>query len=133
QRIGVRALDADKDGEEICLAHQRQQRVVVGEVDRSLGREAEGIAVRLLPADQVWQESLHGLLVADEVVVDEIDPAAMPEPIQGIELGEHLSRGLDPGYPAVELDDVAELAGERTPPRELNADVDIVAALQQVE
>src|SRR5260221_2151857 len=51
--------------------------VVVGKIDRGLGREAKRIAVCLLPVDQMRQKGLHRLLVADEVVVNEIEMAAI--------------------------------------------------------
>jgi hypothetical protein len=133
QRVAVRTLDADEHGEEIRFPHQRQQRVIVREVNRGLGREAERIAPRLLPSDQVRQESLHSLFVADEVVVDKIDPAAMPKLIKPVEFGQHLFPGLDPRLAPVEFDDVAELAVEGAATRELHADMDVIGALQQVE
>ena len=49
QRLVIGALDADEEREEIGVAHQRQQLVVVREVDRGLGGELERKAVRLLP------------------------------------------------------------------------------------
>src|SRR5204863_8310508 len=76
---------------------------------------------------------LHCLFVADEIVVDKIDPAAMPKLIKPVELGQHLFRGLDPRLAPVELDDVAELAVEGAATRELHADMDVIGALQQVE
>jgi hypothetical protein len=41
--------------------------------------------------------------------------------------------GLGARRTAVELDDVAEFAGERTAARELNADIEILLELEQVE
>ena len=92
QRLGVRAFDADEDAEEIGLVHQPQQLGIVGEIDRGLGRELERIVVRLEPGRQLGQEGLHGLLVADEVVVDEVDVAAIAELVERVEFGQHLRR-----------------------------------------
>ncbi len=50
------------------------------------------------------------LLVADEVVVDEIDVAAIAGAVQGLKFGQHLLVGLGARLAAVKLDDVAELA-----------------------
>src|SRR5262245_1552749 len=49
------------------------------------------------------------------------------------ELSQHLRVGLGAGHAAVKLDDVAELAVERATARELNADVEIVAEVEEVE
>ena len=90
KRLGVRALDADEEGEEIRLLHHLQQLIIVGDVHRGFGRELERIVVRLLPGLQLGQESLERLLVADQVVVDEVDMAAVAELIEPLELRKHL-------------------------------------------
>src|SRR5215469_5097165 len=131
--LAAHPCDADENGEEIRLAHECQQGIIIGNVDRGLGGELEGIAALLLPGDQVRQESLHRLLVADEVVVDKVEMPAISDTVERVELGEHLLHGLDPRHTAVELDNVAELAIERTPARELNAIKGVLAAFQQVE
>src|SRR6516162_5881247 len=59
--------------------------------------------------------------------------AAIAERMKRIELGEHLRRRLGTRHPAVELDDVAELAQERAAARELHADIHVVLELQQIE
>ena len=61
----------------------------------------QGIAVLLLPFDQMRQHVLGGLAIADEIVVDEIDHRRMPLlPAHGVELGGDLrgvfSRGCRP-------------------------------------
>ena len=133
QRLGIRAFDADEHADEIRLVHQPQQFVVVGEIERGLGGELERIIVRFEPRLEVRQECLHRLLVADQIVVDEIDMAAIAERVERIEFRQHLRRGLGARHPAVELDDVAEFAGERTAARELHADIEIAIELQQIE
>ena len=72
------------------------------------------------------------LLVADEIVVDEVDMAAIAEVVERLQLGEDLIGGLGARHAAVQLDDVAELAGERAAARKLHADVEIVLELEQV-
>jgi len=70
-----------------------------------------------------------------------ITPATSPHPVQrlhplgeqGIELGEDLSDGLDPGAPAECHDDVAELALERAAARELEAAEQVLPHFNQVE
>ena len=61
------------------------------------------------------------LLVADEIVVDEIDRGGMPALApHGIELGGDLLRGFQPRLAAVEPRDVAELAAVRAAAGELH-------------
>ena len=72
------------------------------------------------------------LAVADEVVVDEIDVAAIAGVIERLQLGEDLVLRLGARHAAVQLDDVAELAGERAAARELDADVEILFELEQI-
>ena len=59
--------------------------------------------------------------------------AAITELVERLELVQHLIVRLGARRPAVKLDDVAELAGERTAARELHADVEVVLELQQIE
>ena len=133
ERIGIGAFDADKDREEIRLPQQIQQLVIVCEIDRCLGRELEGIAARLEPPCQLRQKLLQRLLVADEIVVDEVDMAAIAEAIERVQLGQHLIIGLGPRHTSVELDDVAEFAGERTAAGELHADREVMFEFEQIE
>ena len=83
--------------------------------------------MRLLPGLQLGQESLERLLVADQVVVDEVDMAAIAELIEPLELRKHLRVRLGAGHAPVELDDVAELAGEGAAARILHTDVEVMA------
>ncbi len=70
--------------------------LVVEQVDRRLGREDERIVVFLLPKAMRGGggKSLHRLLVADEIVVDEIDMATIAAAMDRLELGQHLRHGL---------------------------------------
>ena len=70
---GARRLDADEDRREVRLAHQLQQLVVLGDVERDLGHQLDRVAVGLLPFDERVQQLLGFLLVPDEVVVDDED------------------------------------------------------------
>ena len=56
QRIEVRRFDADKDGDERRLAHQRQHVGLLGDIERRLAGEIERITVALLPRDEVMQD-----------------------------------------------------------------------------
>src|SRR5207247_7802238 len=103
-----------------------QKHRVVSEIDRRLGGELEWVIVRALPRSELGQESLERLLVAYEIIIDEIDMTAVPEPVECIELGEHLLRHLGARHPSVKLYDVAELASEWTSARILHADIEIV-------
>jgi hypothetical protein len=77
----------------------------------------------------MWQHRLHRLFVADEIVIDEIQMAAIAGAIEGIQLGEDLLRRLDPRRAAIKLDDVAELAGKRAAAGKLDAVIDLLIAL----
>src|SRR6202030_2555010 len=131
--FGIRAFDTDEQGEEVRLPHHLQELRVIRQIHRRFGRELEGIIPLFLPAVQFGQESLECLLVPDQVVVDEVDMAAVTHPVQRVEFGEHLLVGLCPRDPPIKLDNVAEFAVERTAARELNADINVMLALEQVE
>src|SRR5207237_10029675 len=68
----------------------------------------------------------RGLLVADEVVVDEVDRLRAGR-AEAVQLGEHLRGLLEAGIPSVQGRDVAELAGVRAPARELDAREEVLA------
>src|SRR5690606_32990574 len=106
--------------------HHRQEVVVVCDVDRRFGREYEGKTMRFLPSPEVRQKGTNGFLIADEVVVDEVDVPAIAELVESLQLRQHLRRRFRTGNAPVELDDVAELAGKRAAAGKLHADVKIV-------
>src|SRR6185436_11637336 len=133
QGLSVGAFDPHEDGEEVRALHQVQEHLVVGQVDRGLGRELEGIVPLREPRGERGEELLESLLVADEIVVDEVDVATVADPVELLELGERLRGSLGAGNAAVELDDVAELAVERAAARKLHADVEILVELEKVE
>ena len=89
--------------------------------------------MRFEPLCEFGQECLDGLLVADEVVVHEVDVAAIAQAVELVEFREHLGVGLGARHAPVKLDDVAELARERAAARELHADVQVVVKFQEVE
>ncbi len=59
--------------------------------------------------------------------------AAIAKLIERIEFAKYLIVRLGARRAAIELDDVAELAGERTAARELHADVEIMLEFQEIE
>src|SRR5258708_18245895 len=59
--------------------------------------------------------------------------AAIAERVQGVELGQDLIARLGSRHAPVQLDDVANLAIERATARELDADVEIILELQEIE
>ena len=133
ERLGIRTFDPGEHADEVRRVHQLQQFVVIGKVQRGFGRELERIIVLFQPAREMRQERLHGLLVADQVVVDEIDVAAIAEFIEPIEFRQHLRRRLGARHASVQFDDVAEFASERTAARELHTDIHVVLRPQEVE
>src|SRR6516164_5450478 len=133
QSSGIGTLDADKHTDEVGARHQLQQFRVVGEIDRCFRCELERKIARFQPPCEFWKERLDSFLVADEVVVHEVDMASIPQAIEFIELCEHLGIGLGARHPPVELYDVAELAGKWTAARELYADMEIVVEFQEIE
>ena len=132
QRGLIGALDADEDGDDVGLDHQRHQLRIIGEVDGRFGEEGQGIAFLLLPVRQRAQHRLDGLLVADEVVVDDEDRAHSLTSQRG-HLGDDLRAGLETGTPAEHDDDVAELAGKGAAPRKLYAAVEVMLHFQEIE
>src|SRR5713226_3539717 len=133
QELFVGCLDPDEDIAEVHGFHHREQLWIVRQVDGRLGAEVEGEAALPAPREQLRQERHHGLLVTDEVVVHEIYVPSVAQTVEAIQFPEDLRRRLRAGLPAVELDEVAELAVERAAAGELDPDVEIPPQLQQVE
>ena len=133
ERIRIRRFDADEDGEELRLAHQRQNLRLLGEIERRLAGELQRIAVLALPGDQMRQHLARRLAVADEIVVDEIDHRRMRGlRHHGVELGGNLLRCLQTRLPAVKRGDVAELAAIWTAAGELQTADQITAEADQI-
>jgi len=124
-------LDAAEDRDEPRLPHERQHPLVLGDVERRLAGEPQRIPVRALPFDQVGQELERRLLVADEVVVDEVD-TGRSSGHDLVELGQHLGRRLEPRILAIERGDVAELARVRAAARELDVSEEVPPDRRQV-
>ena len=78
------------------------------------------------------QQSLNRFLVANEVVVDKVEKAAIAEAVQRVKLGQYLLYGLGPRGAPIQLDDVAKLAGKGAAARELHAVIEVLAALEQI-
>jgi len=101
-------------------------------VQRDLCVEVHRVAPLAAPARDRAQQILGELLVADEVVVDDEDLLGA-EPVALLDLGHHLVHLLGARAPAVDDDDVAELALEGTAARELDRHGVIAIDVQQVE
>ena len=63
----------------------------------------------LLPLLQLWQELLQSFLIADLIVVDEIDVTSVAERVKPVELGENLRRGLSAWQTSAQFDDVGKI------------------------
>ena len=129
----VGGFDAEEDRGEAGVLEELQKFEIVGEIERSFGDEAEGIAVFPAPLDHGGEEFLGALLVADEVVVDDEDGVAPAGVAELVEFGEHLGDGLGAGLAAVDLDDVAEFAVERAAARVLHGHGAVATHLDQAE
>ena len=120
QRVELRRLDADEDGEEAGLPHQLENLGLLGHVERRLAGELQRVAVLLLPGHEMGQHLLRGLAVGDEIVVDEVDDGRVVGLAdEGVELGQQLLGRLQPRLPAIERRNVAELAAIRAAGGEL--------------
>ena len=87
----------------------------------------------LLPGAHHREQARHLAAVADEVVVHEEERAARAARVEGVELRDHLVRGLHPRHASEQLDDVAELAAERAAARVLQRVVGVAREVHQVE
>ena len=108
--LGGGRLDSDEDAPESRPLHGRHERGVLGDVERGLRVELEGPAVALLPLLDAREDGADGLLVADEVVIDEEDASAEARRVDRVELRVHLLRRLGSRDTPEDHDDVAELA-----------------------
>ena len=93
--------------------HSPLNEIIIGKIERRLRRELKRIPPGFLPGREMGQELLQCPLVADEIVVDEVDMATIAEIVQRLKLGQHLGCGLGPRHPSEQLDDVAKLAIKR--------------------
>ena len=109
----IRGFDAEEDAFKAGVVHHLHHFLVVGQIDRGLGGEAEGIAALFLPLANFGQQQFRVALVADEVVVDQEDRTAPTQVVEVLQLSNELIGGFGAGFAAVENDDVAELAVER--------------------
>ena len=131
QRCLPRRLDPDEHAAEIGPVHQVQQFGIVGQIDAGLGRQAERIVVLLHPGNELFQQRLGLLLVADEVVVHD-ERRVKTGPTHVVQFGHQLLGLLHARTPAVDHDDVAELALERAAARVLQRPRRVPIDLQQV-
>ena len=125
-------LEPDEDLLETGADHEVAELGVVGQVGRRLGQESHLGAGPRSPVDELPQQRLGLLLVADEVVVDDEDHVLPSAQAEFFQLGDQLGGRLGARHAAVHDDDVAELAIERAAPRELDRHGDIVAEVDQI-
>src|SRR6266852_8382870 len=57
----------------------------------------------------------------------------MTHPVKRVEFRKHLCVRFCSRHAAVKFDNIAKFAIERTPARKLNADIDVMIALEQIE
>src|SRR2546429_9069663 len=92
----------------------------------------KGVLMVPLILREVREQLFRAALVANEVVVDEEDVSGAQRP-QRIELAPDLVHALGTRLPAEHDDDVAELALEGTPARELHTHGLVPVDLEEVE
>ena len=117
----VRRFEADVDVRQSRLEAHREELVIANGVDGDLRDESHPVgAVARVPVPQRVEELFRAAAVDGEVVVGEKD-AAVAEAMQERELGDDGGGRLVALLAAEVLDDVAELALERTAARRLHA------------
>ena len=131
ERFQTRRLDADEHAAEVRPVHQLHDFRLVGQVDAGLGRQPQRVAVPLHPGDDLFQQGLGLLAIADEVVVDD-ERRVEPGPPHVVEFGQELLRRLGPRLAPVNHDDVAELALKRAAARILERPGGVAIGLEQV-
>ncbi len=129
---GIGRFDADEHPAEVRRAEKLQQLLVLRQVERGFGAEAEPVVVLFLVFLQELQQELGLRLVADQVIVHEEHPVH-PGLAQRIQLAPDLLQRLDARLAAEHHDDVAELAAERAAARVLQRRIGITGELQQFE
>ena len=126
-------FDPDEYGFETCPDHLPHQPLIVGEIDRCLRREIEGVSSPFHPVDHCGQNvCLQFLLVADEIVIHEKDAASPSGVMERFQFPDYLVRALGARAVAVEGRDVAELAAKGTTARILEVHGEISSHLDEV-
>ena len=133
QSLGVGGFDTDEHGVEAGLDHGIHHRVHQREVRTRFRDQGERISPGLLPPGYRRQQLQGVPLVADEVVVNQKNRPSPAQAVQRIQLLHDLFRRLGTRHAAVELDDVAKLAVERTSPGELHAHRGVVLDVDEIE
>ena len=87
----------------------------------------------LHPGNEFLEDGPGMGLVADEIVVADKNFSPPPQVKEGVQLGQHLIGAFITGLAAVKVDDIAELAIERTAPGGLDAHDDVIVQIQQVK
>ncbi len=73
QGVRLGRLDAAEHGNEARRAHAGEHPLILREIQRRLAGEAQRISAAGLLLDEVREQLQLGLLVADEVVIHEVD------------------------------------------------------------
>src|SRR4029077_20032154 len=124
--------DADEDGFNVGVGHEAHQLVVFGKVERRFRKEGKGVPVVLLILNDISEYAFDGLLIPDEIVIDD-EHLVHVQPPQTVQFRENLRARLEAWEPSKGDDDVTKFAGEGTPPGNLQARVQILVHLQQLE
>ena len=132
QAVFIRGFDPDEHPREVRFRKQREQLIVLRQIQRRLGAELEAVIMLALVIAEKAKEILGDVLVADEIVVDEKDIVGM-ECAQRVELAPDLLARFRARLAPEHDDDVAEFAEEWTTARKLQADVGVAVELQQIE
>ena len=132
QARDARTLDPDEDGRDVGIAQEAQQLLVLGDIQRHLRVEVEGVVVLFPPRRHRAQQLLGELLVPDEVVVNQ-EHLLGAQPTALADLLHHLLDPLHARPTPIDDDDVAELAVEGTAPRELDGKRVVGVHVEQVK
>ena len=132
ETLFIRRFNPDEHPREVRFRKEREQLLVLREIQRCLGAELEVVIVLALINAQVTEQLLGDVFVTDEVVVDE-KYVSRAESAESIELASDLLARFRARLAPEHHDDVAELTAKWTAARELQADVRVAVELQQIE
>src|SRR5262249_49685274 len=120
QRIGFWSLDADKNVDKLCLAHQCKNFSMLGQVKRCFASKLQWIITAALPFDEMRQHFSRCFAVADKIIVDKIDYGRVPGLFEHlIQFARNLLWRLEPRLAAIKCGNVTKLAAIRTATRKL--------------
>src|SRR5262249_13857335 len=87
----------------------------------------------LLPLLQCWKETFERLFVANKVIGNKLNMAAVAKVEERLKLRQHLFICLRARNAPVELDDVAKFTIERTTAGKLDANIPVMLHLEQIK